>query len=232
MLRNGIKKEGKNQLGITLVALVITVIILLILSGVAISMITGEGGLFARANHAGVVYNISAHNEADRFGELDTYATQYGYDEKSDLEKLREFFALGWEDIIWEDNETGEWEWGFNDDVEPIPDASTSIEIIGVWFSDLIIIYNENTYNVARDSMDVSIFSYDIDFNTFGVYNIEGIDVLITPSTPGNAIHTSFVIVEYNLNGYEGDTYQVDNGNGNSYYRVDNGEYLGMVLWR
>jgi len=67
----------QKEAGITLVALVVTVIILLILSGVAISMITGEGGLFARANHAGYRYNDVSYNEATRYNELDALMAQY-----------------------------------------------------------------------------------------------------------------------------------------------------------
>ena len=48
-----VKKELlKNDKGITLIALVITIIILLILAGVAIATLTGENGLFARAKQA------------------------------------------------------------------------------------------------------------------------------------------------------------------------------------
>ena len=39
----------KEQKGITLVALVITIIILLILAGISIATLTGENGLFKRA---------------------------------------------------------------------------------------------------------------------------------------------------------------------------------------
>ena len=59
----------KNK-GITLVALVITIIILLILAGVAISMITGGEGLFAQANGAATKYNQAAKNEADLLNQL------------------------------------------------------------------------------------------------------------------------------------------------------------------
>ena len=38
----------KEQKGITLVALVITIIILLILAGISIATLTGENGLFKR----------------------------------------------------------------------------------------------------------------------------------------------------------------------------------------
>lgn len=42
---------NKNK-GITLIALVITIIILLILAGITINQLTGENGLFARAKEA------------------------------------------------------------------------------------------------------------------------------------------------------------------------------------
>ena len=54
----------KNERGITLIALVITVILLLILAGVAVSMITGEDGLFSKANTAGYTYIKSTEEEA------------------------------------------------------------------------------------------------------------------------------------------------------------------------
>ena len=60
----------KKERGITLVALVITVIITLILAGVGISLITGEAGLFSRANHAATMYNQKAQEEAERLNAL------------------------------------------------------------------------------------------------------------------------------------------------------------------
>lgn len=42
----------KNQRGITLIALVITIIVLLILAGVSIAMLTGENGILTRADDA------------------------------------------------------------------------------------------------------------------------------------------------------------------------------------
>ena len=47
----------KNNKGITLIALVITIIVLLILAGVSIAMLTGENGLIAKA--------ISAKNKTE-----------------------------------------------------------------------------------------------------------------------------------------------------------------------
>lgn len=42
----------RNQKGITLVALVITIIVLLILAGVTISMVLGQNGILSQANQA------------------------------------------------------------------------------------------------------------------------------------------------------------------------------------
>ena len=49
----------KNQKGITLIALVITIIVLLILAGVSIAMLTGDNGILTQANKS-TVTNIEA----------------------------------------------------------------------------------------------------------------------------------------------------------------------------
>ena len=67
----------KEQKGITLVALVITVIVLLILAGVAMSLITGEQGLFNRANQAATVYNQKSQEENATWTSLMTNVNTY-----------------------------------------------------------------------------------------------------------------------------------------------------------
>lgn len=50
---NGLKEKLKHERsGITLIALVITIIVLLILAGVSIAMLTGDNGILTQANHA------------------------------------------------------------------------------------------------------------------------------------------------------------------------------------
>ena len=46
------EKERKNEKGITLIALIITIIVLLILAGVSISLVVGENGILSRATDA------------------------------------------------------------------------------------------------------------------------------------------------------------------------------------
>ncbi len=53
----------KGQKGITLVALVITIIVLLILAGITISLTLGERGIFNMAQQAGQNYVNAAHKE-------------------------------------------------------------------------------------------------------------------------------------------------------------------------
>ena len=53
----------KNERGITLVALVVTIIVLLILAGVAISLTISDDGIFGREQNANEKYDKAAKNE-------------------------------------------------------------------------------------------------------------------------------------------------------------------------
>ena len=57
----------KTEKGITLVALIITIIVLLILAGVSISMISGNNGLATKARTAVNVHNNAVANENQYF---------------------------------------------------------------------------------------------------------------------------------------------------------------------
>ena len=63
----------KGQKGITLVALVITVVVMLILAGVAIAAVVDGDGLFSRTRNAANVYEIEAHNENELLKNLMNY---------------------------------------------------------------------------------------------------------------------------------------------------------------
>lgn len=62
------KKEG----GITLVALVVTIIVLLILAGVAISLTIGNNGIFTRAQNATKIWNEATKNEEEEFKKFES----------------------------------------------------------------------------------------------------------------------------------------------------------------
>ena len=49
-----LKQKFKKNQGITLIALVVTIIVLLILAGISIAMLTGQNGILNRATEAKV----------------------------------------------------------------------------------------------------------------------------------------------------------------------------------
>ena len=57
------KEKNKKQKGITLIALVITIIVLLILAGVSIATLTGNNGILTRANEAKTETEDAEENE-------------------------------------------------------------------------------------------------------------------------------------------------------------------------
>ena len=73
------KQLIKNAKGITLVALVVTIVILLILAGVTITMTLGQNGLFTRAQAARKEYKQSEVQE-----DLSMLITQYTWDKVSE----------------------------------------------------------------------------------------------------------------------------------------------------
>ena len=66
------KTKFKNQNAITLVALVITILVLLILAGVALSLVVGENGITERAITASKTYDIAGAKE-----QVETLVGQY-----------------------------------------------------------------------------------------------------------------------------------------------------------
>ena len=58
----------RNQKGITLIALVITIIVLLILAGVSIAMLTGKNGILTRASESSEASIVGEIDEAVKLG--------------------------------------------------------------------------------------------------------------------------------------------------------------------
>ena len=85
-----LKFVRKNK-GITLIALIITIILLLILSSLAIATLTGENGLFARAKQAKENYSVSSAKEKLQLAISDLMVEQTSKGEnltKEDLPKI------------------------------------------------------------------------------------------------------------------------------------------------
>ena len=71
----------KKENGITLVALVVTIIVLLILAGVSLSMVFSQDGIFQRAENAATKWNQAGVNETNYLNEFqgtfDSYYQRY-----------------------------------------------------------------------------------------------------------------------------------------------------------
>ena len=67
----------REQKGITLVALVITIIVLLILAGVALATLTGNTSIIDNANNAVQRYNASANEDQNVIDQVDNLFQKY-----------------------------------------------------------------------------------------------------------------------------------------------------------
>ena len=79
------KKLKVMEKGITLIALVITIIILLILAGVSIAMLTGDNGIITQANNAKEKTEEAEEDELRKLtrGEASTHLEKYEYEDKN-----------------------------------------------------------------------------------------------------------------------------------------------------
>ena len=68
-MKSKLQKHNKTR-GITLIALVVTIIILIILATVSINVVFGEGGLIKRAEIAKQIYENNAKNEEEQMNEI------------------------------------------------------------------------------------------------------------------------------------------------------------------
>ena len=66
-----LKKELKSNGGITLVALVVTIIVLIILAGVSISLVLGDNGIITKAKEAKENYIAAAEEEGQMLNEFE-----------------------------------------------------------------------------------------------------------------------------------------------------------------
>ena len=100
----------RKKNGITLIALVITIIVLLILAGVSIAMLTGENGILTQAQKAKNETEEARIEEENRITDYEDYISQYtngGYVESKGVNApvLKDNMEL-----VTYNEETGEWE--------------------------------------------------------------------------------------------------------------------------
>ena len=71
-----------NEKGITLIALVVTIIILLILAGVTISQLSGDNGLFSKVRESVEKYKKAQDDEEIAIGQLEAYLINSGEEDQ------------------------------------------------------------------------------------------------------------------------------------------------------
>ena len=72
-------KKTKEKRGITLIALIITIIVLLILAGVTISMVVGDNGVLKQSQNASIQTNLAKEKENIDFAIVGAYTEESGY---------------------------------------------------------------------------------------------------------------------------------------------------------
>ena len=87
------KQKLKNERGITLVALVITIIVLLILAGVTLSMVMGDSGIFGKANSAKEKTQLSNAEETIKLAVLENKVKSVSGDAALTNDQLKEEIA-------------------------------------------------------------------------------------------------------------------------------------------
>ena len=108
--------KGKQEKGITLIALVITIVILLILAGLTINLALGDGGLAQKAKEATENYQLAQEAEEDLIQELEANMapTEEGYNSQEGVNEpvLTEgMIAVTWNGSSWvkADESTSDW---------------------------------------------------------------------------------------------------------------------------
>lgn len=103
------KEKLKNDKGITLMVLVITIVILIILSGISISILLGENGIISRAKNAQELSKQAQENELISLNEIesqiDTIVVEgSAYVPKDSYEELKKYYQSQIDKINEENN--------------------------------------------------------------------------------------------------------------------------------
>ena len=72
------KQERRKEKGITLVALVVTIIVLIILAGVTLNIVLDNDGIINKAKQAVGDYENSQREEQEMLGEIENYMNNLG----------------------------------------------------------------------------------------------------------------------------------------------------------
>ena len=175
------QKDVKSQSGITLIALVITIIVLLILAGISINLVLGENGVLAKAKYASFVNEMTAVEEKLNIwktGEVidvnytkpQTKIPTAGLYGVSELEKTTRLAGEVGYYRVWDINET-----------KPDMDINSSASIFNNAFESELIYYPagvQDLYYLDNDELGITgSKKYLIDASNGMVYSTVGTNI-------------------------------------------------------
>ena len=147
-------KKNKGEKGITLIALIVTIVVLLILAGVSIAMLTGNSGILTQSNRAKISTELSSYKE-----ELDLFKIEQISKDDSFLE---ESLTAGKNNLFYNTQEDGETGTIKNVITNISDDYLEKIEIIK---GELLINTKDNNEIKVAKSLGIEVNPYDIDEN-------------------------------------------------------------------
>lgn len=83
-------KKKKNNLGVTLIALAVTIIVMLILAGITISALTGNSGITSQANKAKLSNKVAQISEKIKLAEANKWVEKQEYLTKYEIKDILE----------------------------------------------------------------------------------------------------------------------------------------------
>lgn len=218
------KNFRKNQ-GITLIALVITIIVLLILAGISISMLTGQNGILNRAQEAKEKTEEAVLEEKIKLAVAEAQMSDNGYEELSTENLNYELIKDGTKAIV-SDNEDGTKHILFLDEKKEYRLFSNgNIEDLRIDFDNKYVApssqdeaRNNGVIGIGTDGnpVDMDLWNFCFDEQTQGIA-LNSEDVLNHTSSDISG-YTN--ISEERINGYI--PQYISNNNGKNYIAVTN----------
>ena len=180
-LRKRVKEKEMSNKGITLIALVITIIVLLILAGISIAMLTGENGILTKASKAKEETQRTDIIERARIEVLGIQSENEGAITKSQFKNVLDIY---FQNVPNEDE--------FPDNLSTL--KLTTKEAYGNYEIKASEIYNENFQGEGEDLDKVKYtVTYDFNGGTGNVKSqikVEGKDLILTNETPTRQDYT------------------------------------------
>lgn len=163
------KGKMKSTKGITLIALVITIVVLLILAGVSLNLVIGQNGLITKSKEA-----VKEYNKAAKLERLQLILTEYQITEDKDALESN----IAKENFEKDENGNiviGDSKYGFDEDYNlvEIPDIKWTIENNTITWFEILNDIDVSTLIVPNKIKGVSITKLGISYDTMFEPNTE-----------------------------------------------------------